>query len=120
MFNELLDGITFGASMLFSIVLWVVGVVVWGYSYVGRNDYIDWMPQSVINTLLAIWLFIGSLPILNYTADKEQYGSVLGAARDLDIFSERPWYGMGGYQFLIGLLIAAIGFGYTWYNRRRY
>ncbi|PHM72254.1 hypothetical protein [Xenorhabdus sp. KJ12.1] len=119
MLEQFLDGITFISSLIFSVILWGIGITTMLYSYFGRSDFFDLISKSVINTIFAIWMFIGSLPLLNYAADKEQYGSIVGRARELAMFADRPWYGVGGYQFLIVVLIAILGFCITYYKNRR-
>ncbi|EGT5675406.1 hypothetical protein AGJ34_20790 [Cronobacter dublinensis subsp. dublinensis] len=120
MIHDLLENITFGFIMVCTIIAWVAGVLVLVSGLRGRNDFIDWMPESVLYTVFAEWTFLVSLPLLNHIADEKQFGSAVGAAREFAMFSERPWYGTGGGQFLIFILIAIAGAGCAWYKRNRY
>ncbi|EOC0011684.1 hypothetical protein ACI0X9_003371 [Cronobacter turicensis] len=120
MINDLLENLTFGFIMICTIIAWIIGVVVLFTGLRGRNDFIDWMPEPVMFTAFAEWTFLVSIPLLNHIADARQFGSAVGAAREFAIFSERPWYGSGGYQFLIFILIALAGFGCAWYKRNKY
>lgn len=42
-------------------------------------------------------------------AVKAQYGSVIGRAREMGLFDERPWYDVGAYQFLVVVVILVAG-----------
>ncbi|AVJ83226.1 hypothetical protein CSB66_5049 [Enterobacter hormaechei] len=56
--------------------------------------------------------------MLNYVADKAQFGGVVGRARELNMFDDRPWYGVGGYQFLIVVVILIVGYLINWYRNK--
>ena len=116
MLDTIYDGVNFFEAWVFAIIIWgTLGVAVW-YNFFsdarrssfhgnGLSDFIDFFPQWLVNGVLAAWFVAGTFPFLNYMADKEQFGSVIGRAREMGFFDERPWYGMGGYQFLAMLLV---------------
>lgn len=121
MFDQLIDGMKFFTASIISIAIWAAAIALFTYYYTSRHSFLnDVLSPAVINTVTAAIAFTGTLPLLNYAADKEQYGSIVGAAREMSMFSERPWYGMGGYQFLILVLIILSGCLIAWFKRRRY
>lgn len=116
--QDFIDNFTVGWWTFVAVAGWVVATIGFLWGIAGRNDFIDWMPEWLIGTLAAEFGYIFTLPLLNVIADKNQFGSVVGAAREFAMFSERPWYGVGGYQFLIFILIALAGLGVRWYRNR--
>nr|AGE11253.1 hypothetical protein [Citrobacter freundii] len=121
MFDNLIDNMKFYTATIFSIVIWGAAIALFVYYHMSRHSFLnDFLSPAVVNTVTAALAYIGLLPLLNYAADKEQFGSVVGAARQMSMFSERPWYGEGSYQFLIFLVIILSGFIIAWVNRRRY
>ncbi|EPO6577468.1 hypothetical protein ACUDK7_003814, partial [Escherichia coli] len=81
-------------------------------------DFMDLIPNWLMNTVLVAWFIVGTFPMLNYVADKAQFGGVVGRARELNMFDDRPWYGVGGYQFLIVVVILIVGYLINWYRNK--
>lgn len=120
MFDAFNDGVNFFTAMVFAVIIWGSCLVAVWYNFFsearrdswhsgGLSDFIDLFPAWLVNGVLAAWFVIGTFPLLNYAADKEQFGSAVGRAREMGLFDERPWYGVGGYQFLavVFVLLAA-------------
>ncbi|WP_238697689.1 hypothetical protein [Pantoea agglomerans] len=106
---------------MFAVIIWgTLCIALWYYFFIdarrssfhggGLSDFIDMFPQWLVRGVLSAWLITGTFPFLNYMADKEQFGSVVGRAREMGLFGERPWYGIGGYQFLAVLLVLPISY----------
>ncbi|MFY1040610.1 hypothetical protein ACOMYX_19490 (plasmid) [Pantoea agglomerans] len=119
MLEAFTDGVNFFTATVFSLIIWGTFCVAAWYnffsaarheSYGGLSDFIDLFPAWLVNGVLAAWFVIGTFPLLNYTADKEQFGSAIGRAREMGLFDERPWYGVGGYQFLAVILVLVASF----------
>ncbi|HEO9670023.1 TPA: hypothetical protein QIM46_004033 [Escherichia coli] len=118
--NDFFDSVGLVFTILFSLVIWGLCIVV-GCYYHSKNrknswdsnilsDLMDVIPSWLMNTVLCACLVGGAFPILNYIADKVQYGDVIGGSRELYIFDERPWYGVGSYQCLIFVMILILGY----------
>jgi len=121
MLEAFTDGVNFFQACVFAGIIWgVLCVALWYYftgdarhsSFHSRSlsDFIDIFPEWLVHGVVSAWLITGTFPFLNYMADKEQFGSVVGRAREMGFFDERPWYGMGGYQFLAILLVLLISY----------
>ncbi|RPD91753.1 hypothetical protein BBB56_23075 [Candidatus Pantoea deserta] len=121
MLDTIYDGVNFFKAWVFAIIIWgTLCVAIWYYFFSdarrssfhggGLSDFIDIFPQWLVNGVLAAWFITGTFPFLNYMADKEQFGSVVGRAREMGFFDERPWYGVGGYQFLAIVLVLLISY----------
>lgn len=121
MIEQITDGANFVLALIISVIIWGMGLALAWYYHLsdarryswssgGLGDVLDIFPEWLMNSVLAAWAFAGTIPLLDYKADKEQFGSVIGRARELGLFDERPWYGVGGYQFLIIVLILVIGY----------
>ena len=121
MFDNLIDNLRFFTAFIFSMVIWGAAIALFVYYQMSKNSFIhDVFSPAVINTVTAVIAYTGLLPLLNYAADKEQYGTLVGAAREALWNLERPWYGMVGYQLLILVVIILSGSLIAWVNRRRY
>ncbi len=121
MFDTLIDNLKFFTASIISIAIFVVAIALFVYYHTSRHSFLnDFFSPAVVNTAVAAIAYTGFLPLLNYAADKEQYGSLVGAARQALPGLERPWYGMGGYQFLILVVIILSGVLIAWVNRRHY
>lgn len=116
MLETIYDGVNFFKAMVFAAIIWGTFCIAARYTFFsearrsswhggGLSDFIDLFPEWLVNGVLAAWFITGTFPLLNYVADKEQFGSVVGRAREMGFFDERPWYGVGGYQFLAVVLI---------------
>lgn len=116
MFDAFNDGVNFFTAMVFSVLIWAAFCAAAWYNFFsdarhdswqggGLSDFIDLFPAWLVNGVLTAWFIAGTFPLLNYVADKEQYGSAVGRAREMGLFDERPWYGVGGYQFLSIVLV---------------
>lgn len=121
MLDTFYDGVNFFKACVFALIIWGTPcVALWYYFFSNArrssfhggdlSDFIDIFPQWLIHGVLSAWLITGTFPFLNYMADKEQFGSVIGRAREMGLFDERPWYGIGGYQFLAVLLVLLISY----------
>lgn len=121
MIEQLTDGVNFFTAVILSVIIWgLCAAVTWYYHFSDARRYswnssdiagfLDLIPEWLMNTVLAAWAVVGTFPMLNYMADKEQFGSVIGRAREMGLFDERPWYGVGGYQFLAVVLVLVGGF----------
>lgn len=110
------DGVNFFTAAVFSLIIWGTFCVAAWYNFFsaarrdswhsgGLSDFIDLFPDWLVNGVLAAWFVVGTFPLLNYKADKEQFGSAIGRAREMGLFDDRPWYGVGGYQFLAVILV---------------
>ncbi|NQD64187.1 hypothetical protein HP459_22720 [Enterobacter sp. CM29] len=121
MFEQITDGINFFTALVLSVIICGLCIAAglyyhfsdarrYSYSSGSLADFMDMIPEWVMNTILTAWLFAGTIPLLNYKADKEQFGSIIGRAREMSMFDERPWYGEGGYQFLCILAILIAGY----------
>lgn len=112
------DGFNFLTAMFYSVIIWGTCIAGGWYYYFSdarrqpfhNNDFLDLIPEWLINTVFVAWCIVGTFPLLNYAADKAQFGSVVGRARELGMFDDRPWYGIGGYQFLVIVVILITGF----------
>lgn len=116
MFDALNDGVNYFKAWVIAIFIWgTLCAAVWyiffsdarrdSFHGGSLSDFIDFFPPWLVNGVLAAWFVAGTFPFLDYMADKEQFGSVVGRAREMGLFDERPWYGSGGYQFLAVVLI---------------
>ncbi|ARJ44416.1 hypothetical protein B1H58_20585 (plasmid) [Pantoea alhagi] len=116
MLDTIYDGVNFFTAMVFAVLIWATFCIASWYNFFsearrsswhsgGLSDFIDLFPGWLINGVLAAWFIAGTFPLLNYVADKEQFGSAVGRAREMGFFDERPWYGVGVYQFLAVVLI---------------
>lgn len=121
MVETIYDGVNFFKAMVFSVIIWgSFCVAAWYYHFSearrtswnggGLSDFLDLFPEWLMNSILTAWFIAGTFPLINYVADKEQFGSVVGRARELGMFDERPFYGEGGYQFLVMVLIIIAGY----------
>lgn len=116
------DGVNFFQACVFAGIIWgALCFAIW-YNFFsdarhggGLSGFIDIFPQWLVYGVVSAWLIAGTFPFLNYMADKEQFGSVVGRAREMGLFDERPWYGVGGYQFLAVLLVLLISYLYHRY-----
>lgn len=120
---EVMDTVNFGLSVFFSVVIWGIGVAAIIFYYVKTNsrNYFHTgfpeLPTSIVVTLALVIAWVGALPILNAMADQAQYGSLVGASRDILSDEYRPLYGRGWFQFLVSVLIIVAG-GFVAYLRR--
>ncbi|WP_367144210.1 hypothetical protein [Pantoea stewartii] len=116
MLDGINDSVNFGKALFLAVLIWGSFLVAAWYNFFsdarrdswsggGLSDFIDLFPEWLVNGLLAAWFMVGTFPLLNYIADKKQFGSAVGRANEMGFFDERPWYGVGGYQFLAVLLI---------------
>lgn len=121
MFDQLIDGANFITALVLSVILWGLCLsLAWYYHFNDARRYswnsgdlagfLELIPDWLMNTVLVAWAAAGSIPLLDYKADKEQFGSVVGRAREMGLFDERPWYGVGGYQFLMIVVILIAGY----------
>ena len=121
MIEDLANGISLFGAVVLSVIIWGLGLALCWYYYFsearryswhggGLADFMDLFPQWLMNSVLVAWAVVGCYPLLNYTADQEQFGSVIGRARAMGLFDERPWYGVGVYQFLVVVLILVAGY----------
>ncbi|MCP6645561.1 hypothetical protein NL493_25585 [Klebsiella pneumoniae] len=115
------DGISIFWAVILSVIIWATGLAtLWYYHFSearryswqsgGLADFMDLIPDWLMNSVFFAWAIVGTFPLLNYKADKVQFGSVVGRAREMGFFDERPWYGVGGYQFLIIIVILIAGY----------
>ncbi len=117
MFDTLIDNMNFFTSSVIAIAAIGAAIALIVFYHASVNEFFS---PSIVYTATAVIVYGGFLPLLNYAADKEQYGTLVGAARQALPGLERPWYGMGGYQFLILVVIILSGSLIAWINRRRY
>lgn len=121
MLEVLEDGISIFWAVVFSAMIWAAGVAtLWYYHFSearryswqngGLADVMDAIPEWLMNTTFVAWAVAGTFPLLDYKADKVQFGSVVGQAQEMGFFDERPWYGVGGYQFLMIVVIFVAGY----------
>ncbi|MET6509464.1 hypothetical protein WHZ95_27475 [Escherichia coli] len=129
MFDQITDGVHFVTALILSVIIWGLCLAVAWYfhfsearRYSWHNnslaDFMDLIPNWLMNTVLVAWFIVGTFPMLNYVADKAQFGGVVGRARELNMFDDRPWYGVGGYQFLIVVVILIVGYLINWYRNK--
>ncbi|BBW89477.1 hypothetical protein ABNL11_004962 [Klebsiella pneumoniae] len=121
MFEKIQDGFSFlGAAVLSLIILGTLIAALWYYFLSdarhnsfhsgGLIDFMDALPEWLMYSIFVDWFISATIPMLNFIADQKQYGGVVGAAREMGMFGERPWYGVGGYQFLILVAVLVIGY----------
>ncbi|GAA3592298.1 hypothetical protein GCM10023078_19970 [Gibbsiella greigii] len=121
MIERIYDGMSIFTALVLSGIIWITCIAAaWYYHFSDARRYswqsgsladvLDLIPQWVMNSVLVAWFVAGSFPILNYVAEKEQFGSIVGRSRELSIFDDRPWYGVGGYQILAIVAIMVAGY----------
>lgn len=124
MFEPLIDKFHFISSIAWLLIFWGgVFLTIFAYHRAhsdSLNSLLEIIPVYITNTSLIVLLYVGAIPLLNYAADKSQYGAIVGAARNMSMFSERPFYGLWGFHFIIIAMIILSGFLISRLTRSRY
>ncbi|MEQ0217936.1 hypothetical protein ABLV18_27490 [Klebsiella sp. CN_Kp114] len=123
--DDFFNSVSWGWTIFLSILIWGGGAAAIIFYYVKQNSshyyYSSFpvFPTTIVVTFAVAMTWIGALPILDAMADEVQYGSLVGASREILSDQYRPIYGSGGFQFLVFVLIVIVGGGVTYYRRER-
>ncbi|HEL6195836.1 hypothetical protein ACVCFX_27265 (plasmid) [Klebsiella pneumoniae] len=108
------NSVSWGWAIFLSILIWggAVAAIISGFPE---------FPATIVVTFAVAMAWLGALPILNAMADQYQYGSLVGASREILSDQYRPVYGRGGFQFFVFFIIVLAGGLITYFRRdRRY
>ncbi|WP_454744224.1 hypothetical protein [Citrobacter freundii] len=118
---------SWGWTIFLSILIWggaVAAIIIYYIKQNSRHYYYSGFPEfptTIVVTFAVAMAWLGALPILNAMADQYQYGSLVGASREILSDQYRPVYGRGGFQFFVFFIIVLAGGLITYFRRdRRY